>query len=176
MCDMISEVTGIPNLQPDLSLFGGGLHETSNGGRLGVHVDFNRHQNGLYRRVNVLLFLNPAWSPKWGGNLEMWEGPGTGNCKMIAPLMGRMVIFPTTDKSWHGHPRPLNAPAGITRKSIAWYFYHPEPPAGYRDDHDTVYANSAIEQRQLEAFAANGYGGSGPHLTSSHGLLILKRR
>jgi hypothetical protein len=48
--EFLSSVTGIPNLIPDPSFDGGGLHQIVRGGKLGVHADFNRHRDyGLDR-------------------------------------------------------------------------------------------------------------------------------
>jgi hypothetical protein len=40
-----------------------------------------------------------------------------------------MVIFSTTDFSYHGHPEPLTCPEGWTRKSLALYYYSNGRPA-----------------------------------------------
>ena len=34
-----------------------------------------------------------------------------------------MVIFTTSNVSFHGHPDPLQTPEDVTRKSIALYYY-----------------------------------------------------
>ena len=34
-----------------------------------------------------------------------------------------MVIFSTNDFTNHGHPDPLNCPQGLSRKSIATYYF-----------------------------------------------------
>jgi hypothetical protein len=39
------------------------------------------------------------------------------------------VIFSTTDFSYHGHPEPLTCPEGMTRKSLALYYYSNGRPA-----------------------------------------------
>lgn len=109
-------VTGEKNLLPDPYLFGGGLHRVSRGGSLGMHLDFNYHGVGLYRRLNLLLYLND-WKDEWGGHLSL------AGKKKIAPEMNTMVIFTTDDLSWHGHPEPLECPEGVYRDSIALYYY-----------------------------------------------------
>ena len=38
-----------------------------------------------------------------------------------------MVVFSTTDSSFHGHPEALTCPEGVTRNSIALYYYAAEP-------------------------------------------------
>ena len=79
-----------------------------------MHVDFNLHPLGVYRRANLLLYLNRDW--KWGGSLHIGE-------KRISPEFNRAVLFETSEDSWHGHPEPLDCPENETRKSIAIYYY-----------------------------------------------------
>src|SRR4051812_18168776 len=69
----LSEMTGIPKLLADPTLFGGGMHMTGPHGRLDVHVDFNLLDNILFRRLNLLVYLNPEWDERWGGQIELWD-------------------------------------------------------------------------------------------------------
>ena len=119
----LSALTGIENLMSDPYLIGGGYHEIKTGGKLGIHVDFNKH--GLWgadRRVNVLIYLNENWQPEWGGGIKLYDT--VLNEKVcVVPELGNVVIFSTTDKSWHGHPEPLTCPKDKSRKSIALYYY-----------------------------------------------------
>lgn len=132
-------MTGIDDLSGDPSLHGGGLHEVETGGKLGMHVDFNRNGE-LYRRVNAILYLNDNWRNEWGGDLELWDRPTQpANRLLIAPAFNRMVIFEASEHSWHGHPQPLKCPAWVTRKSVAFYFYSESPHPSYKSDHSTVY-------------------------------------
>ena len=41
----------------------------------------------------------------------------------IAPIANRLVVFSTTDFSYHGHADPLECPAHRTRRSVANYCY-----------------------------------------------------
>jgi Rps23 Pro-64 3,4-dihydroxylase Tpa1-like proline 4-hydroxylase len=117
-------LVGIDGLIPDPYLVGGGLHMTSRGGRLGVHADFNIHQKfGLDRRLNLLLYLNEHWLPEWAGELELWDKDVKTKVKGYLPIANRVVVFSTTDTSFHGHPDPLNCPKGTYRRSIALYYY-----------------------------------------------------
>jgi hypothetical protein len=128
--DFLERLTGITGLVPDPHLEGGGLHQIVRGGHLGVHVDFNRHpRTGLERRLNVLLYLNRDWKPEYGGALELWRAEPRSCERRILPLWGRLVVFSTTDRSYHGHPEPLACPAGMTRKSVALYYYSLAPEA-----------------------------------------------
>jgi len=117
-------LTGIENLIPDPSLRGGGLHQILPGGLLGIHADFTHHvKYDLERRVNLLLYLNKDWEDEYGGHLELWNRDASHCVKRIRPTAGRCIIFNTDADSYHGHPRPLTCPEGITRKSIAIYYY-----------------------------------------------------
>jgi len=122
--DQLEKLTGITGLIADPFLNGGGLHQIARGGKLDIHADYNYHPvTKLDRRLNVLLYLNRHWQEEWGGHLEFWDPEMTYCMKKISPLFNRLVIFSTTDQSFHGHPDPLNCPEDRTRKSIALYYY-----------------------------------------------------
>lgn len=104
---------------PTRPALGGGLHEIHPGGLLKMHIDFNRHPTGLVRCLNLLIYLNLNWEMGWCGALEL----GKQREQRIWPVAGRVVIFETTPDSWHGHPIPLNCPPGVTRRSLALYYY-----------------------------------------------------
>ena len=128
--DFLSGVTGIENLIPDPSFDGGGLHQIVRGGKLGVHADFNKHARyGLDRRLNILVYLNKDWRGEYGGHLELWDREMTRCGAKIAPLFNRLVIFGTTDFTYHGHPEPLRCPQGMSRKSLALYYFTNGRPA-----------------------------------------------
>jgi len=123
--EFLEKLTGINSLIGDPYFEGGGLHEISKDGRLGVHTDFllNRRLN-LLRRLNVIIYLNHSWSTDYGGNLELWDKEMKHPVKLIQPTLNRCVIFETNTTSYHGHPEPLKTPGGITRKSLALYYYN----------------------------------------------------
>jgi Rps23 Pro-64 3,4-dihydroxylase Tpa1-like proline 4-hydroxylase len=136
----LEKVTGIVGLIPDPSFSGGGCHQIERGGKLQVHVDFNKIQpTNLDRRVNLLVYLNKNWKEEYGGNLELWDSEGKVSVKQVAPLFNRCVIFSTTETSYHGHPHPLTCPDAWTRKSIALYYY-----SNGRDDQVTAGAHSTV--------------------------------
>ena len=120
----LERLTGIDQLIPDPGLRGGGIHQVLPGGVLAVHADFTNHTDyQLDRRLNVLLYLNRDWPEEYGGDLELWSTDMSHCVRKIRPLAGRCVIFNTSADSFHGHPRPLTCPDGITRKSVALYYY-----------------------------------------------------
>lgn len=120
----LEELTGIEGLLPDPYFNGGGFHEISKGGKLGVHADFRiNEQLHLRRRLNLLIYLNKDWKEEYGGRLEIWDTSMRSMAKSVLPVFNRCVIFNTDAKSYHGHPEPLTSPEDITRKSMALYYY-----------------------------------------------------
>lgn len=140
----MSRVTGIPDLLYDPEYLGGGTHENLPGQDLSVHVDFNFHpKNGWHRRLNALVYLNPRWEEDWGGELELWRDPWTkpsqNQIAKLAPIWNRLVVFPTTENSWHGF-ETVRAPRGFSRRSFALYLYTKERPAVETASmHSTIY-------------------------------------
>lgn len=117
-------LTGIEGLLPDPYFDGGGFHETSKGGKLGIHADFRVNERlHVQRRINLLIYLNPVWDDAWMGQLELWDR-GMKECKVkVSPILNRCVVFSTEADTWHGHPDPITPPDGITRRSMALYYY-----------------------------------------------------
>jgi Rps23 Pro-64 3,4-dihydroxylase Tpa1-like proline 4-hydroxylase len=117
-------VTGITGLLPDPYFEGGGLHQIEPGGWLKIHTDFNYHKTlRLDRRINLILYLNKDWREEYNGHLELWDRSVTRCVRKVLPLFNRCVVFNTTDWSYHGHPEKLACPPGMTRKSLALYYY-----------------------------------------------------
>lgn len=120
----LESLTGIKGLISDPYFDGGGFHEISTGGRLGIHADFRIHKRlNIQRRLNLLLYLNKNWRPEWGGELELWDRAMTTKVRGVQPIFNRCVVFSTDRDSFHGHPDPLLCPDNVTRKSIALYYY-----------------------------------------------------
>lgn len=124
MLQLFESLTSIDGLIPDPHFTGGGLHETKAGGLLGVHADFRINRKlHVERRINAIIYLNKDWQSSYGGNLELWDKEMTTCLKQVEPIFNRCVVFNTDHDSNHGHPEPLNTPEGVSRKSIALYYY-----------------------------------------------------
>jgi Rps23 Pro-64 3,4-dihydroxylase Tpa1-like proline 4-hydroxylase len=131
---IVENITGIKGLIADPYFQGGGFHEIKEGGHLSIHADFNHHKPmNLERRVNVLIYLNKDWKSEYGGQLELWDDKMTTAMQSIIPLFNRCVIFNTTSGSNHGNPNPVKHPAGMSRKSIALYYYTATWQAGMKE-------------------------------------------
>lgn len=160
----LEKLTGIEGLSGDEKLFGGGLHQSTKGAFLDVHVDFNYNPETKYhRRLNVLVYMNKDWKDEYEGHLQLWDMEKEVMVERIAPLFNRMAMFETNEISFHGHPVPLNTPRGVSRKSLAVYFYtRTRPDREVATDHNTIFVNTA--------------GISGKIKTLLSGLKALKER
>lgn len=149
--DFLGKVTGIQNLIPDPRFDGGGLHQIVRGGKLAVHADFNKHPSyGLDRRLNALLYLNKDWREEYGGHLELWNRDMTRCEYKVLPVFNRFMVFGTTDFTYHGHPEPLQCPAGMTRKSLAlYYFSNGRPASEVTGEHSTLFRARAPDEFRL---------------------------
>jgi Rps23 Pro-64 3,4-dihydroxylase Tpa1-like proline 4-hydroxylase len=149
--NFLEKLTGIKGLIPDPYLAGGGLHKIPRGGKLGVHVDFNQHTTmNVYRRLNVLIYLNKDWQEEWLGHFQLWDENKEGCKKKILPNFNRMAIFSTTNTSFHGHPEPLNCPEDRDRISLALYYYTAGDRGGQvAKQHSTVFLDEKGKREEL---------------------------
>ena len=139
---LLEKLTGVANLIADANLVGGGLHQTTTGGKLNVHIDYSHHpRNRLCRRLNLLLYLTPDWHEEWGGHFELWDEKVTKCVQRVTPAFNRVVVFSTSPTSQHGQPQPLACPPGVGRKSVALYYYSNGRPeeAGPVAEHNTIF-------------------------------------
>ena len=126
---MLEKLTGINGLIADPILLGGGMHKIDSGGKLSIHADSRKHAvTGNYRRINLLVYLNKNWNSEWGGSLQLWNNDMTTMVQDIQPFFNRVVIFNTGGDTYHGHPHALNTPEGVSRISLALYYYTKENP------------------------------------------------
>ncbi len=107
----------------DNDFVGGGLHRGGEASFLDMHVDFGLHPKNArwVRELNILLYLNKGWLPKYGGNLELRNGR-SGQTHSVEPLYNRLVVMLTKDYTYHGY-KPISFPQGTFRTSIAAYAY-----------------------------------------------------
>ncbi|HSZ26366.1 MAG TPA: 2OG-Fe(II) oxygenase [Cytophagaceae bacterium] len=152
--NLLSEITGIKELMGDKELFGGGLHQSIKGAFLNVHVDFNLHEkNKTHRRMNAIVYMNKDWKAEYKGYLELWDMNKKQQIEYIAPLFNRLVIFETNEVSYHGHPKPLYTPEGVSRKSLAVYYYTKTREQNeIAPEHNTIYVNTEGTKGLIKTF------------------------
>lgn len=141
----LGAVSDASDLVADPNYIGGGVHRIQRGGHLGIHVDFNRlPKSSLFRRLNLLVYMNRDWSEDWGGHLELWKQDRSACAHRVSPKKNVAVLFSTGQKSWHGHPEPLKCPKNRARLSLATYYYASEPGDQRRRPHTTRFMNNII--------------------------------
>jgi hypothetical protein len=151
--EYLEELTGIQGLRSDWTMDGGGLHQTLRGGHLNIHTDFSTHHEheNWSRRVNVLLYLNEEWHEEWGGQLELWDKDMTACQARVTPQGNRMLVFTTSDVSYHGHPEGLRCPDDMARRSIALYYFTEEEKAVRRATHYRARPDDGLKRVAIAA-------------------------
>ncbi len=135
----VEGVTGIKIVFFTYDNLGTGLHQGGDGSFLDIHVDFSIHHiKNVYRRLNLLIYLNKNWKPEYGGSMEMWNADMSKIVKAVSPDFNRALIFETNDISYHGYSK-ITLPPGVSRKSFYTYFYTNEPANEKVKYHDTVF-------------------------------------
>ena len=129
----LEPLVGVSSLQSDPGLNGAGQFLHERGGKLNPHLDYRIHPKlGLERRFSLLLYLTPNWSSDWGADFVFFtkdsdESP-LMESKRITTLFNRLLIFDTTQDTWHGVPDPVSCPPGITRNALGvFYLSTPRP-------------------------------------------------
>ena len=148
--ELMSRVTGIPDLLYDPEYHGAGTHDNLSGQAMDAHVDFNLHRTtGYHRRINAIIYLNEHWEEDWGGNITLhsnpWD-PDNDETESFLPLMNHCLLFETNEISWHGFD-PVATPegSGISRKSFTIYMYTKERPvADTAPKHGTIYVQPPL--------------------------------
>ena len=70
--------------------------------------------------------------------------------RRISPIFNRMVLFATTDLAYHGHPEPLQCPPGVSRRSLALYYYTNGRPELERSPaHSSLYQRRPGQDQRL---------------------------
>ena len=141
--EWLRDLSAIPDLTPDPSMQGGGLHEMRAGGFLNMHVDFNRLAP-LWQRVNVLMFVNRHWPRENGGQLVLSETISLLECEHRVDVLPErcLTVFDYSSRSFHGVPFAVEGDE--SRKSIASYYYSATPPKDHRErKHSTLYGTQA---------------------------------
>ena len=151
--EKLSSILNIPKLMPDPYFTGGGLNESSKGGLLDVHIDGNYHDaSGLNRRVNAILFLNPDWKEEWGGHFGLYDKDGKDCIKKILPSFNRLLVFDTSDISFHGLPEPIACPENIKRRSIILYYYtksnRPKNQKKFKKPHSALWKKKDLKDKK----------------------------
>jgi Rps23 Pro-64 3,4-dihydroxylase Tpa1-like proline 4-hydroxylase len=99
--DLVSNIIGFNQIEPDPMLYAGGLSIMSKGDFLNPHID-NSHdaKRKRYRRLNLLCYVSPDWKLENGGNFELWDEKRVVPRTLVS-RSNRLVVMETTKTSWH---------------------------------------------------------------------------
>lgn len=122
-------------VEADYGLHGGGQHIHSKMGNLNPHLDYSIHPKmGAERRLNAIYYLTDQYEESDGGHFGLWDNssaiePGD-LIKEYSPIFNRLVLFNTSQNSWHGLARIYQPGGNRFRKSLATYYVsNPRPNA-----------------------------------------------
>jgi Rps23 Pro-64 3,4-dihydroxylase Tpa1-like proline 4-hydroxylase len=99
--DLVANIIGVNQIEPDPMLYAGGLSIMSKGDFLNPHIDNSHDANRQrYRRLNLLCYVSPDWKLENGGNFELWDEKRVVP-KTLVSTSNRLVVMETTKTSWH---------------------------------------------------------------------------
>jgi Rps23 Pro-64 3,4-dihydroxylase Tpa1-like proline 4-hydroxylase len=137
------------DLEPDPSLYAGGLSMMTKGDFLNPHID-NSHdgKRSRYRRVNALYYANLDWKLEYGGNFELWDDNVTERVTIVSQF-NRLVLMETNKYSWHS-VSPVTADA--VRCCVSNYYFSERSPDGETYFHSTEFTGRP-EQKVICIYA-----------------------
>jgi Rps23 Pro-64 3,4-dihydroxylase Tpa1-like proline 4-hydroxylase len=97
----ISEMVKFTDIEPDPSLYAGGLSMMFKDDFLNPHID-NSHdaKRDRYRRLNLLYYVSPDWTMENGGNFELWNEDHSVPTPIVS-AHNRLLVMETNKTSWH---------------------------------------------------------------------------
>lgn len=132
----ISDITKIPDLEGDPSLYAGGLSRMDKSHFLNPHIDNSHDSKKLrYRRLNILFYISPGIKESDGGNFELWDQRVKKPLK-IPSLFNRLVIMETTKTSWHSVDEVIS---NVSRCCLSNYYFSKSSPDGSSYYHVTSF-------------------------------------
>ncbi len=146
----IGELTGMERLEPDASLYAGGLSMMGRGDFLNPHID-NSHdaERARYRRLNLLYYVTPGWRLENGGNLELWDDAVRVPVTLVSRF-NRLAIMETNRHSMHSvSPVVVDA----QRTCVSSYYFSEISPDGSEYFHVTSFT-ARPDQTLLRAVSA----------------------
>jgi Rps23 Pro-64 3,4-dihydroxylase Tpa1-like proline 4-hydroxylase len=134
---IVSEITGVPGLLADGSLYGSGISMMLEGDFLLPHLDNSHDGDGeLYRVLNALYYITPDWPAAKGGNLELWD-KGRKHTLEIHARFNRLVMMQTDTASVHSVNKVTQS--GGIRACVSNYYFSEKPVSGPAYIHKTTF-------------------------------------
>jgi len=133
----VAGITALEEMEPDSSLYAGGISAMGQGAYLRPHLD-NSHDAARkrYRVLNLLYYVSPGWEEADGGCLQLWDEGPTGPSRTIASHFNRLVLMATDRHSWHS-VNEVRAPR--IRRCVSNYYFSQQPPEAQPYFHATSF-------------------------------------
>jgi dTDP-glucose 4,6-dehydratase len=124
--EKIHALSGVEKLEYDPYLHGAGIHIHSTGGKLDMHLDYEKHPHlNKERRLNIILYMSKDWKEEWNGDTQLWDKELTKCVVKSHVVFNTALIFKTNETSWHGLPEEIKCPNDTLRQTIAYYYVSP---------------------------------------------------
>ncbi|WP_081963297.1 2OG-Fe(II) oxygenase [Pseudomonas sp. ML96] len=140
---LVADIVGFKEIEPDPKLYAGGLSMMFSGDFLNPHID-NSHDalRERFRRLNLLYYVSPGWSLENGGNFELWDA-ARENPKTIVSMADRLVVMETNKTSWHSvSPVKVDQP----RCCVSNYYFSKQSPDATEYFHVTSFTGRPGEK------------------------------
>ncbi|MAJ23813.1 MAG: 2OG-Fe(II) oxygenase [Candidatus Pelagibacter sp.] len=132
----IKEITLIPDLEGDPSLYAGGLSRMEESHFLNPHIDNSHDANRTrYRRLNLLYYVSPGIKEEDGGNFELWDSQVKIPLKLPSKF-NRLVVMETNTHSWHSVDMVQSE---VARCCLSNYYFTRSSPTGGHYYHVTSF-------------------------------------
>lgn len=171
---LVGEITGIPGLLGDPTLYAGGISAMAQGQFLNPHIDnSHREDRESYRVLNLLYYVTPGWGDSDGGHLQLWDEGMRGPARTIHSRFNRLVVMATSTASWHGVDEVL---AEGPRTCVSNYYFSPRPVGddGEVVDHEyfhpTTFRGFPGQAGRNAVLVADGLARAGLRRVFRHGL------
>lgn len=125
--EVVTDITGIPDMYPDPNLYAGGLSMMARDNYLTPHLD-DSHDNAreMYRVLNLLYYVSPGWQLGYGGNLQLWDDGLKSEPRTIHSRFNRLALMATNRSSFHSVSKVEHD--GV-RCCVSNYYFSPHPVA-----------------------------------------------
>ena len=119
---VMSQVTGIGDLEPDPHLHSAGVHAYPRNGKIDIHLDYTIHpKSGRERRVSLMIYMTKDWKPEYKGRLELWDRDIKTCTPVECSMWNTGIVFKTSEDAYHA-VESVMCPKGTFRKVIGLYY------------------------------------------------------
>lgn len=117
----MGELFDLGTLEPDFSLYNGGVTLMAPGDFMRPHLDNSHDRSRRHRRrLAALYYLSADWLPEQGGDLTIWSRTPLEQLRTIAYKPNRLVFMEVNETAWHSVGQIFGT---ADRANLTTYFY-----------------------------------------------------